>query len=268
MLVILIAFLAGVLIGLTGTGAGAVLTPLLLLVTPFGAATVIGTDLLSGAAAKLVGVWEHRKLGQVNWKLAAWLLGGSLPGTLAGILVLHLLEARMSPHHLDRLLRLLLGMTLFGVSLFLPFLRKRQLRIPAAEGPDPARAGRRDDAQPSGHVSLLKLGAAGAVVGFLVAMTSVGSGSLMMIALLVLVPLPLASLVGTDILFGLVTTALAGSLHFAMGHIDPKLFFLVAAGEVPGVVLGSRLTRRIPERYFTWAFSALYFSLGAQLLIR
>jgi uncharacterized protein len=258
MLVILIAFLAGVLIGLTGTGAGAVLTPLLLLVTPFAAATVIGTDLLSGAAAKLVGVWEHRKLGQVNWKLAAWLLGGSLPGTLAGILVLHLIEVRMSAHHLDRLLRVLLGVTLFGVSLFLPFLRKRQLRI------------RADDAHPSGPTCAgrLKLGAVGAVVGFLVAMTSVGSGSLMMIALLVLVPLPLASLVGTDILFGLVTTALAGSLHFAMGHIDPKLFFLVVAGEVPGVVLGSRLTRRIPERYFTWAFSALYFSLGARLLIR
>ena len=265
MLVILIAFLAGVLIGLTGTGAGAVLTPLLLLVTPFGAATVIGTDLLSGAAAKLVGVWEHRKLGQVNWKLAAWLLGGSLPGTLARILVLHTFEVRMSPYHLDRLLRILLGVTLFGVSLFLPFLRKRQLRISAAEGPEPRR---RDDAHPSRQTNRLKLGAAGAVVGFLVAMTSVGSGSLMMIALLVLVPLPLASLVGTDILFGLVTTALAGSLHFAMGHIDPKLFFLVAAGEVPGVVLGSRLTRRIPERYFTWAFSALYFSLGAQLLIR
>jgi len=267
MLVILIAFLAGVLIGLTGTGAGAVLTPLLLLMTPYAAATVIGTDLLSGAAAKLVGVWEHRKLGQVNWRLAAWLLGGSLPGTLAGILVLHLFEVRMSPYHLDRLLRLLLGVTLFGVSLFLPFLRKRQLSIPAAQGPE---SRRRDDAHASadGHTSRLKLGAVGAVVGFLVAMTSVGSGSLMMIALLVLVPLPLASLVGTDILFGLVTTALAGSLHFAMGHIDPKLFLLVAAGEVPGVVLGSRLTRRIPERYFTWVFSALYFSLGARLLIR
>jgi uncharacterized protein len=255
MLVILIAFLAGVLVGLTGTGAGAILTPLLLLVTPFSAATVIGTDLLSGAATKLVGVWEHRKLGQVNWKLAAWLLGGSLPGTLAGILVLHLFEIRMPPPHVDRLLRVLLGVTLLAVSLFLPFLRKRQLRIPA------------DDAHPRGLPNRLKLGAVGTVVGFLVAMTSVGSGSLMMIALLVLVPLPLASLVGTDILFGLVTTALAGSLHFAMGHIDPGLFLLVAAGEVPGVVVGSRLTRRLPERYFTWGFSALYFSLGARLLI-
>lgn len=161
----------------------------------------------------------------------------------------------MSPPHVDRLLRVLLGVTLLAVSLFLPFLRKPQLGISA------------EDTHPSRHTSRLKLGAVGAVVGFLVAMTSVGSGSLMMIALLVLVPLPLGKLVGTDILFGLVTTALAGSLHLAMGHVDPKLFLLVAAGELPGVVVGSRLTRRIPERYFRWVFSALFFSLGARLLI-
>ncbi|PYV17846.1 MAG: hypothetical protein DMG21_07020 [Acidobacteria bacterium] len=257
MLVVAIAFLAGILIGLTGTGAGAVLTPLLLLVTPFSAATVIGTDLLSGAITKLAGVWEHRRQGQVNWKLAAWLLGGSLPGTLVGILVLHVFEARMSADRLDHLLRILLGLTLFGVSLFLPVLRRRKLRLTA-----PSAGGSADELS-----DRLKMTAMGAVVGFLVAMTSVGSGSLMMIALLVVVPLPLASLVGTDILFGLVTTALAGSLHFAMGHVDPKLLLLLIAGEVPGVALGSRLTRRVPERYFTWLFSALNFILGARLLI-
>ena len=113
----------------------------------------------------------------------------------------------------------------------------------------------------------LKLAWVGAIVGFLVSMTSVGSGSLLMIALLVLVPLPLGSLVGTDILFGLVTTALAGSLHWEMGNFNANLFLLLVAGEVPGVIIGSRLTRRIPERYITWLFSILYFSLGARLLI-
>ncbi len=266
MLIIAIAFLAGILIGLTGTGAGAILTPLLLLVTPFSAATVIGTDLLSGAFTKLAGVWEHRKQGQVNWHLAAWLLGGSLPGTLAGILTLHLFEVRMSVYQVDRFLRILLGLTLFGVSLFLPFIRRYKLRLSGGPSADGSGDGPR---LPSAHGlrDRLKLAAAGTVVGFLVAMTSVGSGSLMMIALLVLVPLPLGSLVGTDLLFGLVTTALAGSLHFSMGHFDPKLLLLLTAGEVPGVVLGSRLTRRVPERYFTWIFSGLYFSLGARLLI-
>lgn len=255
MLIVAIAFLAGVLIGLTGTGAGVILTPLVMLVTPFPAAVVIGTDLMSGAVTKLAGVWEHRKLGQVDWKLAAWLLGGSVPGTLAGILALHTLELGAPSHEVDRLLRVLLGVTLFAVSFALPFLRGRNFR------PRPGPVGK-------GAVTRkAKLATAGAVVGFLVALTSVGSGSLLMIALLALVPLPLGRLVGTDILFGLVTTALAGSLHFAMGHLDPKLFVLLAAGEVPGVVVGSRLTRRLPERYFTWLFSALYFSLGARLLV-
>jgi uncharacterized protein len=255
MIVTVLAFITGVLVGLTGTGAGVILTPLLLLVTPFHALTVIGTDLMSGAVTKLAGVVEHRKLGQVRWNLAGYLLAGSLPGSVAGILFIRLLESRMTMQQLDHALKVLLGLTLFGVSLFLPFLR-RQKHLVLTEG-----------ANPGLWNGGLKLAAVGAVVGFLVSMTSVGSGSLLMIALLVLVPLPLGSLVGTDILFGLVTTALAGSLHFEMGNFNARLFLLLLAGEVPGVIIGSRLTRRIPERYFTWLFSILYFSLGARLLV-
>jgi uncharacterized membrane protein YfcA len=255
MLVTLIAFITGILVGLTGTGAGVILTPLLLLVTPFHALTVIGTDLMSGAVTKLAGVVEHRKMGQVRWNLAGYLLAGSVPGSVAGIVFIRFLETQMSMGELDHALKILLGFTLFGVSVFLPFLRgKKPLGVIEGEGPNLARDG-------------WKLAAVGAVVGFLVAMTSVGSGSLLMIALLVLVPLPLGSLVGTDILFGLVTTALAGSLHWKMGNFNSHLFLQLLAGEVPGVIIGSRLSRRIPERVFTWLFSILYFSLGARLLV-
>ena len=254
MLVSLLAFITGILVGLTGTGAGVILTPLLLLVTPFHALTVIGTDLMSGAVTKLAGVFEHRKLGQVRWNLAGYLLAGSVPGTVAGILFIHFLKHWMSEVQLDHALKVLLGLTLFGVSFFLPFLRGRQ-QISSSwnQGLSLTNGG-------------LKLALVGAIVGFLVSMTSVGSGSLLMISLLLLVPLPLGSLVGTDILFGLVTTALAGSLHWEMGNFNASLFLLLVAGEVPGVIIGSRLTRRIPERYITWLFSILYFSLGARLL--
>ena len=254
MLITLLAFITGILVGLTGTGAGVILTPLLLLVTPFSALTVIGTDLMSGAFTKLAGVVEHRKLGQVRWNLAGYLLVGSIPGSVAGILFIHILKGWMSEAELDHALKVLLGLTLFGVSFFLPFLRSRQQ--PASD----------EYSNLSFRKGGFKLSAVGAIVGFLVSMTSVGSGSLLMIALLVLVPLPLGSLVGTDILFGLVTTALAGSLHWEMGNFNTNLFLLLVAGEVPGVIIGSRLTRRIPERYITWLFSILYFSLGARLL--
>lgn len=256
MLVSLLAFVTGILVGLTGTGAGVILTPLLLLATPFHALTVIGTDLMSGAVTKLAGVFEHRKLGQVRWNLAGYLLAGSVPGSVAGILFIHGLKGWMSEAELDHSLKILLGLTLFGVSFFLPFLRGKTLH---------------NDSGAYSNLSLsnggLKLAAVGAIVGFLVSMTSVGSGSLLMISLLVLVPLPLGSLVGTDILFGLVTTAVAGSLHWEMGNFNSSLFLLLVAGEVPGVIIGSRLTRRIPERYITWLFSILYFSLGARLLV-
>ncbi len=255
MTVTLLAFITGILVGLTGTGAGVILTPLLLIVTPFHALTVIGTDLMSGAVTKLAGVVEHRKLGQVRWGLAGYLLAGSVPGSTAGIVFIRYLETQMSMADLDHALKILLGLTLFGVSVFLPFLRgKKPFSSAEFVNPGFSKAG-------------MKLAAVGAIVGFLVSMTSVGSGSLLMISLLVLVPLPLGSLVGTDILFGLVTTALAGSLHFEMGNFNTHLFLLLVAGEVPGVIIGSRLTRRIPERYVTWLFSILYFSLGARLLV-
>ena len=254
MLITLLAFITGILIGLTGTGGGVILTPLLLLLTPFSALTVIGTDLMSAATTKLMGVIEHRKMGQVRWNLAGYLLAGSVPGSVAGIMFIHFLKGWMSEVQLDHALKVLLGLTLFGVSFFLPFLRGRQQVVSS---------GFADLSLSNGG---FKLAVVGAVVGFLVSMTSVGSGSLLMIALLALVPLPLGSLVGTDILFGLVTTALAGSLHLKMGHFNPSLFLLLVAGEVPGVIIGSRLTRRVPERYITWLFSILYFSLGARLL--
>ena len=101
----------------------------------------------------------------------------------------------------------------------------------------------------------------------MVALTSIGSGSLLIVFLLLLTPYPLGELVGTDILYGLATMALAGFMHVRMGHFDSNLLLRLAVGSLPGVVIGSRLTKIIPERYFSWLFTVLYFSLGARLLV-
>lgn len=254
MFITLLGFVTGILIGLTGTGGGVLLTPLLMLFTPFPAVVIIGTDIVNGAVTKLLGVVEHRKLGQVQWKVARFLIAGSVPGTLGGIVLISFLKHHLAPGELDHVLKTVLGLTLFGVSLFLPFVRGGKLKLP----------GQFTERGSKGEGSKLVL--VGAVVGFLVAMTSIGSGSLLMIFLLLLVPLPFGKLVGTDILFGLVTMALAGSLHLAMGHFSLPLFLQLVVGALPGVVMGSRLTRVIPERYFSWLFTVLYFALGARLL--
>ncbi len=255
MFITILGFITGTLIGLTGTGGGVLLTPVLLLFTPYPAVVVIGTDIVNGAVTKLLGVFEHRRLGQVHWRLARFLIAGSVPGTLGGILFVSLLKTHLPALQLDHVLKTILAVTLVGVSLFLPFVRNGR--------------GASSKALPdfNSATDILKLVSVGAAVGFMVAVTSIGSGSLLMIFLLLLIPLPLGELVGTDITFGLATMALAGGLHLSMGHFDSGLFLRVVAGALPGVVLGSRLTRRIPERYFSWLFSVLYFSLGARLLV-
>ncbi len=243
------------LIGLTGTGGGVLLTPLLMVLTPYPAVTLIGTDIVNGAFTKLLGVFEHRRLGQVRWRLATFLIVGTAPGTVGGIVLLGFLKSKLPGSELDHFLRLALGSTLFFVAILLPFFRRGKAR-PHGTWVD----------APTGSVRL-KLIAAGALVGFLVALTSIGSGSLLMIFLLLLTPYPLGELVGTDLLYGLATMALAGTMHVWMGHFDGGLFLRVLAGSLPGVVLGSRLTRIIPERYFSWLFTILYFSLGARLIL-
>ncbi len=255
MLVTLLGFITGTLIGLTGTGGGVLLTPLLMVLTPYPAITLIGTDIVNGAFTKLLGVFEHRRLGQVRWRLAVFLIAGTVPGTLGGILLLSYLKSRLAGGELDHLLRLVLGITLSSVAVMLPFVRLGKIKTPK-DWVDAPSVGVR-----------LKLAVAGALVGFLVALTSIGSGSLLMIFLLLLTPYPLGELVGTDILYGLATMALAGAMHVRMGHFDGGLFLRVVAGSLPGVVLGSRLTRVIPERYFSWLFTILYFSLGTRLIV-
>ena len=86
MFITVIGFITGILIGLTGTGGGVLLTPLLMVLTPYPAVTLIGTDIVNGAFTKLLGVFEHRRLGQVRWRLATFLIIGTVPGTIGGIL--------------------------------------------------------------------------------------------------------------------------------------------------------------------------------------
>ena len=111
MLVTVIGLFTGILIGLTGTGGGVLVTPLLLVLTPYPAVVLIGTDIVNGAFTKLIGVFEHRRLGQVRWRLASFLIIGTVPGTVGGILLLRYLKTQLDGHQLDHLLRLVLGIT-------------------------------------------------------------------------------------------------------------------------------------------------------------
>jgi uncharacterized membrane protein YfcA len=254
MWITLLAFVVGALIGMTGTGSGVVLTPLLLVFTPYPALTVIGSDIVLGTLTRLLGVFEHKRLRQVRWRLAAFLIAGSVPGTIGAAVIIKALKTHLMAGQLDHVLKQVLASILMGVALFLPLARSRWLKL------------RHALVDPRTSFEALKLLGTGFAVGLLVAVTSIGSGSLMMIFLLLLTPFRAAELVGTDILFGVGTGVLASSLHLWMGHFDVGLVARLSIGAFPGVVIGSRLTRLVPEQQFSWLFSVIYFALGARLL--
>ena len=253
---IILGLVTGILIGLTGTGGGVLLTPLLLVLTSLPAVVIIGTGIVVGAVTKLVGVLEHRRLGQIQGRLALLLIGGSIPGVLGGVWVIQWLRTSYLESQIESFLKGLLAITLIAVAVLLPLIgSRRKGKVAGREGALVVR-GRE-----------WQFVTAGATVGFLVTLTSVGSGSLMMAFLLLVVPLPIAKMVGTDILFGLVTLVVAGSMHLWMNNFDGLLFLKVTVGAVPGVIVGSRMTRWLPEVSFRWVFSVIYFSLGTRLLM-
>jgi uncharacterized membrane protein YfcA len=255
MWVIALAFFVGTLIGMTGSGSGVVLTPLLLILTPYPALTIIGTDVVIGTLTRLLGALEHKRLKQVRWRLGVYLIGGSIPGTIAGGVLLRWMKFHLAAAHTDHVLKTVLAVLLIAVSVFLPIARGRESNL------------RYTLVEPRTAFEAFKLLATGALVGLLVAVTSIGSGSLMMIFLLLLTPFRAAEMVGTDILYGVGTGAMASAIHLGMGNLDTGLFLRLLAGTLPGVIVGSRLTVRISDRYLTWLFTALYFALGARLLV-
>lgn len=253
MLEITIGLVAGLLIGLTGIGVGTVMTALLVLLTPISTLTAVGTSLAVGAATKIVGVVEHHKFDRVNYRLAAILLAGSIPGTLLGARLLGWMKTHLASGQLDSFLNHTLAITMVVTALALPLLRRRK-------------ADRHANGK-AREYSAARMLAIGLAVGVLVSLTSIGSGSVTMLLLLLLVALPTAELVGTDIFYGLLTVASAAALHLWMGHVDGLLWAKLVAGSLPGVVIGSRLAGRISEKGYGWIYSALYLSIAARLLV-
>ncbi|MBI1940297.1 MAG: sulfite exporter TauE/SafE family protein [Acidobacteria bacterium] len=253
MLEISIGLVAGLLIGLTGVGVGTVMTALLVLLTPISTVTAVGTSLGVGVVTKLVGVIEHQKFQRVNYRLAGFLLAGSIPGTFIGAFLLHALKAQLPAAELDSILKHALAFTMLATALLLPLLRGRK-RVESSATSDVRYPAWR----------LLGIGLA---VGVLVSITSIGSGSVTMLLLLLLLALPTAELVGTDIFYGLITVTSAAALHLWMGHVDSQLWLRLLVGSLPGVVIGSRLAGLISEKGYSWIYSALYLSIATRLIL-
>jgi uncharacterized membrane protein YfcA len=254
----LAGFLVGVLVGLTGVGGGALMTPLLVFLFGVAPQTAIGTDLLFASITKGFGGWVHGARGSIDWLILRRLCMGSLP---AAVLTLLLIRYFPPEKGLRALLLPALGtaLALTSVSmLFQPALHRLGQRL-RTTAPD-----RFKSAQPG--LTVL----AGALLGFLVTLTSVGAGALGVVMLVYLYPYRLtpAKLVGTDIAHAVPLTLVAGLGHFSLGNVDFHLLGTLLVGSIPGIILGSRLSTTISRHYVRNAIAVMLAIVGARLILQ
>jgi uncharacterized membrane protein YfcA len=230
-LIIVFGVGVGILVGLTGIGGGSLMTPLLLIFIGTQPVVAVGTDIAYGAVTKTVGGWQHLRNGTVDLGLSMWLAFGSVPGALAGVLVVETL-----PSPPDTAL-------LWGVAGALTFTAAvtlaRALFVPRVEELE------RESVPLTPRYKALSVGL-GLILGFILGVTSVGSGALIGLALILIFRLTPHRVVGTDVFHAAVLLWAAGLAHIAGGNVDFGLMGNILLGSIPGVILGERLSRRVP----------------------
>lgn len=252
----LAGFLVGVVVGFTGVGGGALMTPILLFFFGVAPQTAVGTDLLFASVTKFAGSLVHGSRGSIDWLVLRRLCCGSLPAAALMLFILH--DHRLDAGVQTAILRTL-GVALALTSLSVLFKNQmhligRRLRIG-----QPERFKRF-------QVPLTVV--AGALLGGLVTLTSVGAGALGAVMLLYLYPLRLtpAKLVGTDLAHAIPLTLIAGLGHLSLGNIDTTLLGGLLTGSIPGVLLGSWLSHRVDGAWVARAIAVLLLISGGKLL--
>jgi hypothetical protein len=254
----LAGFLVGMLVGFTGVGGGALMTPVLVFLFGVAPQTAIGTDLLFASITKAFGTLAHGARGSIDWLVLRRLSLGSLPAAALTLLLIHNYPPDKG---LNALLLPALGAALALTSvamLFQPRLHQlgRKLRTYSPvefKGAQPA-------------LTVL----AGAILGFLVTLTSVGAGALGVVMLVYLYPYRLTppKLVGTDIAHAVPLTLVAGLGHFGLGNVDFALLGSLLVGSVPGILLGSRLSARVNHKVVRNAIAVMLAIVGGKLLLQ
>ena len=246
--------LIGLLVGMTGMGGGALLTPLLILLFGFKPTLAVGTDILHGAVFKTFGAVRHRRLGTVHARMTFWMFLASAPMSLAGVELAEWLERRYGDG-IESVSAKVIGaaLVLGGLGLVAKTFIPRGVQASDA----PFLLERRD------RVIALALGATG---GFIVGLTSVGSGTFFALVMLLVFPLTAAKIVGTDIFHAAALLWVAGLSHLLHGNVDLRAMAWLLLGSIPGVLAGSAVTVRLPERSLRIALATTLAVSGVKLL--
>jgi uncharacterized membrane protein YfcA len=244
----------GIVVGLTGVGGGSIMTPLLITVFGVPAPVAVGTDLACAAVTKTAGTFAHRAANNIKYRIVALLAVGSVPAAIATLAVVAL--AQLAPHDLNRLIKESVGVALL-LSIAVLLLRNPLKRWGArSEG---LRAMRH-------HRPALTV-LVGSVIGIAVALTSLGAGAIGAACLALLYPeLEPAEIAGSDIAHAVPLTAVAAAGHAWLGTIDYTMLLALLAGGIPGIVLGSLGSRRVPVRTLRMMLVATLTIAGVKLL--
>jgi uncharacterized membrane protein YfcA len=244
-------FFVGALVGLTGMGGGAVMTPFLISAVGVGPVVAVGTDLVYSAATKIVGAWLHARQQTVDFALARRLAMGSIPAGLLAVAAINALPS--AGVDADAAVKRALGAVLVLVALMM------LCRLYASgERGLPERW--RKTLEGNGTV------AAGAIVGALVGFTSVGSGALLVPFLICVFPLSPARVVGTDVFHAAILVTVTGLAHAHGGTVDWLLAATLLLGSIPGVAVGTWMAPRAPVRILRASLASLLLITGLSLI--
>jgi uncharacterized membrane protein YfcA len=248
---ILVGFVVGVLIGLSGVGGGVLLLPVLIFGLRVPAIVAVGSDALFNFFTKIPASLMHLKAGTVRRKAVIALAVGSIPGSIAGVKLLMYIR-HLYGDGVNNFIKTAVGLLL----IIIPTLMLLQKRI------EDRVANRTPTMKGWAGMAMI-----GLIAGFLVGMTSVGSGSIIMMLLLLFYSFPPKMNVGTDIVHAVILTGVTGLMHLRLGNVDPGLVVSLLIGSVPGGLLGSHLSTRMPMLWLRRILCALLLITGARMLL-
>ena len=246
----------GILVGMTGIGGGSLMTPMLILVFGVTPVTAIGTDLAYAAVTKTVGGWKHLSQKTVDLTLSSWMAIGSVPAAIGGVYVLTLLEDWLGRDFEDAVIALLAGALLLTgtATLIRAFLKRMHER-------------ERDTIEMERRHKITAV-LLGVTVGFVLGVTSAGSGALIAVGLILLFRLSPQRVVGTDVFHAAILLWAAGLAHVTAGNVDFGLAGTILLGSIPGVWLGSHWSVRVDPSVLRTTLAVVLIGAGLALLIK
>jgi len=247
---ILIGFVVGTLIGMTGMGGGVLLLPILIFGLKIPPIIAVGSDAVFNFVTKIGSSYVHLRKGTVRRKVVLALAVGSVPGSILGVSFLSHLR-HVYGNGVNTFITHAIGVLL----IFVPTLLLLQSRIEQSVAN-----------RPPTMRSFAGMSVIGLLAGALVGMTSVGSGSIIMMLLLMFYSYPPKVMVGTDIVHAVILTGVTSLLHWRLGNVNPTLVASLLIGSIPGGLLGSHLSTRVPVPWLRRILCSVLLATGARML--